>query len=135
MRRTISFDCSIIAGGSVALESSLDDLLLHGRVPFKPAHGDVIHVKHRQLRERWKARLHADDRLLRVNSHSEMVERDLADIAPDACGIIGVVCQRVCVSEQQELAMIASGRPPFGDDRPGLSNPDARSTAAHIHPG
>jgi hypothetical protein len=64
-----------------------------------------------------------------------MVERDLADIAPDTCGIIGVVCQRLGVSEQQELAMIASGRPPFGDDRPGLSNPDARSTAAHIHPG
>jgi hypothetical protein len=106
MRRTISFDCSIIAGGNVALESSLDDLLLHGRVPFKPAHGDVIHVEHRQLRERWKARLHADDRLLRVNSHSEIVERDLADIAPDACGIIGVVCQRLGISEQQELAMI-----------------------------
>jgi hypothetical protein len=46
------------AGGNVALESSLDDLLLHGRVPFKPAHGDVIYVKHRLLRERWKARLH-----------------------------------------------------------------------------
>ena len=44
-------------------------------------------------------------------------------------------CDQIVGAEDAGAAVVgtgASGRPPFGDDRPASSNRDARSTAAHL---